>query len=186
MSNLVEYTYWKWDAVLHEEFCTSSLKQLSWEDSQQATIAPENPVLDLEQRRTDVVWQDVMQPLGCIARAYIESANQQAGWFYGLSTQENTQLGRYRSSNQGYYDWHMDSNPPQNGSQRKLTCVILLNDASEFKGGCLQFKGMEEGSVIERRGSIIVFPSFIEHRVTPVTEGVRYTAVTWASGPSFK
>jgi PKHD-type hydroxylase len=62
----------------------------------------------------------------------------------------------------------------------------LLNDPSEFEGGILQLKGMEDQNVLDKQGSIIVFPSFIEHKVTPVTKGVRYSAVTWASGPSFR
>jgi PKHD-type hydroxylase len=53
----------------------------------------------------------------------------------------------------------MDSFPPQNGIQRKLSCVILLNDPSEFEGGILQFKGMEDQNVLDKQGSIIVFPT---------------------------
>ena len=34
-------------------------------------------------------------------------------------------------------------------------------------------------------GSIIVFPSFVEHRVTPVTEGIRYSLVSWFVGPLY-
>jgi PKHD-type hydroxylase len=45
---------------------------------------------------------------------------------------------------------------------------------------------MEDRNVLSKQGSIVVFPSFIEHKVTPVTKGVRYTAVTWANGPSFR
>jgi PKHD-type hydroxylase len=113
-------------------------------------------------------------------------ANQSAEWGYSLSSQENTQLGRYKSTDEGYYDWHIDATPPENGIQRKLSISILLNDPSEFEGGILQFKGVEDQNVLAKQGSIIVFPSFIEHKVTPVTKGVRYSAVTWASGPSFR
>ena len=186
MSNLVNYTYWKWDAVLSKEFCHSALEQIDWATAETASIVNEKSVVDAKIRRTDVVWQESMQPLGCIAKCYIETANQYAEWGYSLGSQEKTQLGRYKSTDEGYYDWHMDAMPPQNGIQRKLSCVILLNDPSEFEGGILQFKGMEDQNVLDQRGSVIVFPSFIEHKVTPVTKGVRYTAVTWASGPSFR
>jgi PKHD-type hydroxylase len=188
MNSLVEYVYWKWDAVLSKEFCRSALEQIDWAASKDAILGTDknNPVIDLKTRRTDVIWQPSMQPLGCIAKCYMEMANQSAGWGYSLSSQEDTQLSRYKSADEGHYDWHMDSFAPQNGIQRKLSISILLNDPSEFEGGILQLKGMEDQNLLDKQGSIIVFPSFIEHRVTPVTKGVRYSAVTWASGPSFR
>ena len=39
---------------------------------------------------------------------------------------------------------------------------------------------------IRPRGSIIVFPSFVWHRVKPVTSGTRYSLVVWHLGRSFK
>lgn len=193
MGRLVNYTFWKWDGVLSQEFCHSMLEQLDWATSTPGSINAVNPVTDPSYRRVDIIPQNAMQPLGCIARTYIEVANQSAGWGFNLSGQEDTQLIRYKSIDEGFYDWHMDSFPPVDGLQRKLSCVILLNDPSEYEGGLLQFKKDEldykdgEAPVLfEKQGSIIVFPSFLEHRVTPVTKGVRYTAVTWANGPSFK
>ena len=188
MSELVNITYWKWDDALTKEFCQSTLEQLHWGTAADGTIGDGagNDVIDLSYRVTDVIWQHFMQPLGCIARRYTDEANRSSGWNYIVDGQEDTQVGRYKSENTGHYDWHMDSSPPQNGVQRKLTCVILLNDPSEFEGGILQFKGMEDDVALKQQGSIVVFPSFIEHRVTPVTKGVRYTAVTWAYGPAFR
>lgn len=185
MSTLVQYAYWKWDAVLSKEFCLSALEQIDWATAKDATLT-ENKIVNANIRRTDIIWQEAAQPLGCVAKCYIEMANQSAGWGYSLGSQEDTQIGRYKSTDEGYYDWHMDAGPPQNGIQRKLSISILLNDPSEFEGGILQFKDMEDRNVLDKQGTIVVFPSFIEHRVTPVTKGVRYTAVTWASGPSFR
>jgi PKHD-type hydroxylase len=185
MSTLVNYTYWKWDAVLSKEFCRSVLEQIDWATAESATITVNN-VVDTKARRTDVIWQPSIQPIGCVSKCYMEIANQSAEWGYSLSGQEETQIGRYKSTDEGYYDWHIDAGAPKNGIQRKLSCVILLNDPSEFEGGILQLKGMEDQNVLDKQGSIIVFPSFIEHKVTPVTKGVRYSAVTWASGPSFR
>ena len=186
MSGLVNYTYWKWEGVLTPEFCRAALEQLDWATSGTATVNTQNPIVNTELRRTDIIWQPAMQPLGCIARTYIEVANQSAEWNYILGGQEDTQITRYKSIDEGFYDWHMDSTRPENGIQRKLTCVILLNDSSEFEGGELQLKAYEGENMLIKQGSIIVFPSFIEHRVTPVTKGVRYTAVTWATGPAFR
>ncbi len=187
MSALVNYTYWKWDAVLSKEFCRSALEQIDWATAETAKIKVGNDaVSNPKERRTDIIWQDFNQPLGCIAKCYMEMANQSAEWGYSLSGQENTQLSRYKSTDEGHYDWHMDADAPQNGIQRKLSISILLSDPSDFEGGELQFKGMEDQKILTKQGSIVVFPSFIEHKVTPVTKGVRYSAVTWVSGPSFR
>lgn len=184
---VVNYEYWLWEEALTADFCKSMVEQIDWTATKDAEInMGAEAVVDSKLRRTDVAWQSPMQPLGCIARTYIEAANYSAGWGYHLSGQEETQLTRYRSSRKGHYDWHIDTFPPKDGVQRKLSCVILLNDASEFEGGVLQLKGMEDRNILTKPGSIVVFPSFIEHRVTPVTKGVRYTAVTWANGPSFR
>jgi PKHD-type hydroxylase len=185
MSILVDNIYWLWEGALSRPFCDSVLAEIDWATAETAVIKSDR-MLNTEKRRTDVVWQDSMQPLGCIAKAYINTANQSSGWDYHLTTQEATQLGRYKSDNKGYYDWHEDSFTPKDGVQRKLSISILLSDPSEFEGGELQFKGIEDRKILTKQGSIVVFPSFIEHRVTPVTKGVRYSAVTWANGPSFR
>jgi PKHD-type hydroxylase len=181
--------YWLWEGALSKEFCRSALAEVDWAISEAGEVGTEEKtvtVVDPKMRRTDIIWQDFMQPLGCIAKTYIDMANYAAEWGYGLISQEKTQIGRYKSSDEGHYDWHMDAFTPINGIQRKLSISILLSDPSEFEGGELQFKGIEDRKILTKQGSIVVFPSFIEHRVTPVTKGVRYSAVTWASGPSFR
>lgn len=186
---MVNNIYWHWEEALSKEFCEAALAEINWANSKTASIGDEKTdtlIIDLSKRRTDIIWQDCMQPLGCIARAYMEVANQSANWEYVLTSQEQTQIGRYKSSDEGHYDWHMDAGPPVNGIQRKLSISILLSDPSNFEGGVLQFKNSEGTKVLTKQGSIVVFPSFIEHKVTPVTKGVRYSAVTWISGPSFK
>lgn len=186
MSNLVHYSYWLWESALSEQFCTAVLNEVDWATAKQATVTSENVVANPDTRVTDIVWQPPIQPLGCIARAYMDMANQSANWNYVTTSQENVQLSRYRSTNKGHYDWHMDADAPIDGIQRKLSCVILLSDASDIEGGELLIKDLDHPNLLTKRGSIIVFPSFVDHKVTPVTKGVRYTAVSWISGPSFK
>mgnify|MGYP003351822367 FL=1 len=65
--------------------------------------------------------------------------------------------------------------------------VLLLNDG--FEGGLFQInKGLEsKPETIEMiKGRLLLFPSFIIHRVTPVTKGIRKSLVTWVEGPRFK
>ena len=85
-------------------------------------------------------------------------------------------------------------NKNQRGKTRKLSMTINLTDPTTYKGGRMQFefpKVSKEPVVREcvparAQGSVIVFPSFILHRVTPVTEGTRYSLVAWFLGEPFR
>lgn len=60
---------------------------------------------------------------------------------------------------------------------RALSCSIQLNDG--FVGGEWVFFGKEKISV--KKGDIVMFPSnfCFDHEVTPVTEGIRYSVLTF-------
>jgi PKHD-type hydroxylase len=90
----------------------------------------------------------------------------------------------YRDSEGGHFDWHMDTGPQP---PRKLSLTIQLTDPSHYEGCKLEFN---TGSVIvsapKNRGVAIAFPSYMIHRVTPITSGTRKAIVAWVSGPNFK
>ena len=90
----------------------------------------------------------------------------------------------------GKYDWHMDVGPGPVPSMRKISYSILLNPG-EYEGGELCFHigrntdphpGQTEASAM---GNIVLFPSYMVHRVLPMTKGTRYAIVGWAHGSSF-
>ena len=76
------------------------------------------------------------------------------------------------------------------GTVRKISVSVILND--DYEGGDLEFlvinaKGeLEICKITPAVGSAIIFPSYIMHRVTPVTKGTRYSVVAWYGGPPFK
>ena len=85
-------------------------------------------------------------------------------------------------------------NPDMVGKVRKLSVTINLNKPGEYEGGNLKFdfgphaetKRFHEVEEIRPQGSIIVFPSYVHHQVTPVTKGTRYSMVLWSLGQPFK
>ena len=90
----------------------------------------------------------------------------------------------------GKYDWHMDVGPGPVPSMRKISYSILLNPG-EYEGGELAFHigrntdpfpGQRGAEVI---GNMVVFPSYLVHRVLPITKGTRYAIVGWVHGNSF-
>ena len=98
---------------------------------------------------------------------------------------------RYDGDEQGKYDPHIDIGPTYPTSLRKLSSTIILND--DYEGGDLIFNGVGMESEDDKQnsmypktpGTIIFFPSYLVHGVTPVTKGTRYAIVTWIHGPSF-
>lgn len=81
------------------------------------------------------------------------------------------------------------------GKIRKLSMSINLNSPEEYTGGDLKFDlGLHVNknerfkifNEIKPQGSIVVFPSFVDHCVTPVLTGTRYSLVVWYLGRPFK
>ena len=109
-------------------------------------------------------------------------ANMFHGWNFNIDSSQLIQFATYEPGQ--HYDWHIDtfilSGQP---IDRKISVVCLLNDPQEFEGGVFEFR---DGTVPLKKGSIIVFPSFHEHRVTPVTSGIRKSATLWLTGPAFR
>lgn len=104
---------------------------------------------------------------------------------YGFG--EHFQYTVYEGDMNGHYDFHLDMVPGTDDSARKISLVMQLSDPSEYEGGDLEiFTGNTPTSVRKEKGFIVVFPSYLLHRVTPVTKGIRRSLVVWATGPSFK
>lgn len=177
--------YFLWRKVLSDEVCDLLLSQTDWGKAEDATVIQgDGSAFDEEIRRTKIVWKETLTTVSCILAEYTRAANHTGDWNFDLLFPEKTQMTKYLGSDKGYYDWHHDMVPTKSANEpvRKLSCVALLT--SDFEGGELQFA--EEQNVLTERGSIVVFPSFVEHRVTPVTAGERITAVSWMLGPAFK
>lgn len=94
----------------------------------------------------------------------------------------------YQASEQGHLEWHIDyAKESAQNDFRKLSLSIQLSDPSEYEGGELQAQTRGKIAVAPNRfGTVIAFPSFILHRVTPVTAGVRKAVVIWVLGPDFR
>lgn len=101
------------------------------------------------------------------------------------SLENRIQYTVYEDSMSGHYGWHMDIG--SHISRRKLSVVVQLSDPSEYEGGELQIQtdSVSPVTVEKDKGTVIIFPSYLLHRVTPVTKGTRRTLVLWIDGPPF-
>lgn len=105
---------------------------------------------------------------------------------------EEAQFTCYDSKG-AFYDWHQDGLEGELAS-RKLSMVVQLSAPSDYRGGELELfslacePGLQEAWAEELRvqGTVIVFPAFEFHRVTPIKSGRRYSLVCWIGGPPFR
>jgi PKHD-type hydroxylase len=84
-----------------------------------------------------------------------------------------------------HFEWHFD-NAEINTSTRKLSVAVQLSAPDEYEGGALEFHPRGELPFARGRGSVIVFPAYMSHRVSPVTRGSRASLIWWAHGPAFR
>ena len=99
------------------------------------------------------------------------------------------QYTTYHAANQGHYEFHSDVHwPSRNNLDRKLSFVMQLSDPDEYTGGQFQFQHLNDFPYHQfvAKGSILVFPSALFHRVTPVTSGTRRSLVSWIEGPCWR
>jgi len=210
--NISNY-YWYFSGVLTPKFCNDVI---AYANSKKEVIArtggygnkklKKEDIKDIKKKRnSDLVWLNdtwIYKEL----HPYVHEANRMAGWNFDWDFSESCQFTKYKLNQ--YYDWHCDSwdkayDRPKNLNEhkkiRKLSMTCQLTDGSEYTGGELEFdfrnydphmrdeiKHLRKAKEILPKGSIIVFPSFVWHRVKPVTSGTRYSLVVWHLGKPFK
>jgi len=188
--NLTNY-YWYFQSAIPNRICDEIVKYGKSIQDQMAVTGGygnakklnQKQIKDLKKKRdSNIVWMSdrwiykEIQP-------YVHQANASAGW---------------------NFDWHCDSwdktynqpNTPTHGKIRKLSVTVTLSDPKEYKGGELEFdfrnldpdkpRKPVKCKEILSKGSLVVFPSFVWHRVCPVKSGERKSLVIWNLGWPFK
>ena len=126
-----------------------------------------------------------------ILNDFVVKANMNSGWKYQIDYSERIQFTKYKKNQ--HYNFHCDSSIQdicKYGKIRKLSLVACLSNPKEFKGGDFefQFRNNNDPTIItpapelRNKGTIVVFPSFLYHRVTPLIKGTRYSLVMWTRG----
>ena len=151
------------------------------------TVGHDNEVGVSEYRISDISWINETEETAWIYEKianYAKIANKEMWNFDIWDYQDLLQFTKYYGDG-GHYDWHVDLGPGI--SNRKLSCVLQLSSPEEYEGGVLQMN--PGGNIIEvpqGLGTICFFPSFLLHRVTPLTSGIRKSLVTWLCGANFR
>lgn len=153
-----------------------------------------DPRLDSKVRRSQIRWINPVMPNFkdlCLDMEDMFRETNRCAFGAELSHIFGIQFTKYDSSDEGFYDWHNDVLWESHSCfHRKLSMSIQLSDPSEYEGGDLEIQPLHLGppdpTTLRKQGNVIIFPSFLKHRVTPVTKGTRYSMVAWMEGPKWR
>lgn len=182
-SNTNYINYYRFVSAIPISVIDSLIKKIECEKLENALV--DEGILNIQKRITKIYWisknHEFKNLYDTICKFIVHCNNE----FYQFKLSEmidNIQYSVYSSEDSGFYEWHVDL-----GTQvmRKLTCVVQLSDPSEYEGGELQINIGKIVTVEKEKGTVIIFPSYLLHRVTPVTRGIRRSLVCWVEGPTF-
>ena len=207
--NISNY-YWYFKSALTPKFCDEVIQYANAQKEVLARtggydkeeLSKEDIKNIQKKRKSDLVWLNEAWIYREI-HPYVHTANKNAGWNFQWDFSEPAQFTIYKEGQ--HYSWHPDSwdkpydnpnDPNTHGKIRKLTTVLILSDPEDYEGGALEFNfgntdpAKKQNTLIPKevgaKGTIVVFPSHVSHRVQPVTKGVRYSMPTWHLGWPFK
>ena len=138
-------------------------------------------------RSSQVSWLTKVPWILDILYQYVDFANQSA-FNVNIYKKADIQYTEYHAEQKGHYGLHHDIDWNRNdGLDRKLSVTVQLSDPSEYEGGLFEFTEVEspKKETCKAKGTILVFPSYLAHKVNPVTQGTRKSLVAWFEGPKW-
>jgi PKHD-type hydroxylase len=178
--------YYRFIKGIPDETIDNLVKILDTKELIDGQVGDAGGIVNKTKRSAKIFWlpkTDEFLEIYKIMSDFILKCNQE---FYGFRLShisENLQYTVYTADDQGHYDWHIDMGPEK--ARRKLSLVCQLSDPSEYEGGELQINTGQIMVPEKEKGTVILFPSYLLHRVTPVTKGTRRSLVLWIEGPAF-
>jgi len=183
-------TNWYWfDGGFTDEEITRIERMSSSFNLESATVSDQGIVNEV-MRKSTVGWipfDDKYKWIYEKLARMISEANDVLWHFELGELKEQIQYTEYYEDG-GHYDFHLDVGGGDPLNQRKISITVQLSDGSEYEGGDFQMLrgGIEPETLPKKKGAVIVFPSYILHRVTPVTAGTRKSLVLWIGGGSYR
>lgn len=183
-----DLTMWSYSDILTEKDCDMLIKLYNTAPDEEAGIGGGTAgTIDKTIRNVNRVILPVHKGIGARLAAVGLDANAQR-WKFDVKKANQSEFLKYPAGG-GRYKGHIDtflSNAPENLEEcRKVTVLAFLND--DFKGGKFFLQiGHDKLYPPQRKGTVLVFPSFLLHGVEDVEEGERYSVVCWMVGPWFK
>lgn len=144
--------------------------------------------VNAEVRRSKVKWLTHDNDVRDLLWGYAEEANRNAFGF-DVRNVGDIQYTEYHATESGHYDWHHDIHWNEDKAyDRKLSITVQLSGPEDYTGGGFEFGETQtpDYAISTKKGTVLVFPSYLQHRVTPVESGTRVSLVAWFEGPRWK
>lgn len=192
MRTVINYPVWWSKEKIPQDVCEEIIrigKELKLEEGTVVGTAGQHKRKDPTYRETNIAWFEKGHTLDSLIQSYVGLANLEAKWNFTITGMERIQFGEYKRK--GFYDWHRDTITNVKLPNRKLSVSVNLSNPKDYEGGDLIIKnyyGTRELKLVENlrpQGTVVVFPSILQHKVTPVKRGTRYSLVQWYNGPEF-
>lgn len=174
------------DKALDSEEISRICKHVDKLEKTQATL---NGKVETEFRSCKTAWVPYDDEHAWLyGRLYelVTLVNEEAYFFNPIDFVEPIMYCEYDVDD--HYGWHTDlaSHPPF--SSRKLAITVQLSDSDDYRGGTLEFAITPESTypVSRAKGSVLIYPTYIAHRIQPITKGKRKSLVFWVGGTSFE
>lgn len=180
-----------WSGALSKNWCEDIIHRGLSLDLNPGKVGVDGSAVDDTIRVSTISWLNVKQnkDLVDILMEFVNEANRNNFNFDISFGCNEIQFSEYRSDQLSHYSWHCDtfhSNPAP--KDRKLSIGIQLSSPDDYVGGEFEFRGCDplNKELFRPQGSVLIFPSIFEHRVTAITSGVRYSLVSWIDGPKWR
>ena len=170
-----------------EGFISTVIDTGSDQELIQATTFNQNNDEGLHNRNSKISWLSHRSDMRDYLFEYVKKANRLAYGFH-VDNVADLQYTEYDGKVKGHYGWHVDvdwmNTQPYD---RKLSVTVQLSDPNEYEGGDFIIEGESpDPEQAKQKGSILIFPSYASHQVTPVTSGLRRSLVAWFEGPKWR
>ena len=172
-------------AAINKDVCNSLVNEFMQIDPIDGTVYSAGN----DHRKSKVRWVHGRFDVEDLLLRFVHEANAVAFNVDIQPEMREMQFTEYEASYGGKYDWHHDINWENHKNyDRKLSMVVQLSDPDTYEGGMFEFMEvqMPKHKDWKQQGSILIFPSYLQHRVTEVTKGTRYSLVSWVRGPRWK
>lgn len=201
------YPYCWWDGTFTDEELDQMCDYFLKHGVQRGTTVGQNPE---DTANLEIAVSEPNAPRKSMVKFH--NRNEDTDWFFSklnmsiehlnnyfynfdLNGYDSVQYTEYYDYENGKYDFHMDTIMDttidhRDVEVRKLSITMVLNEPGvDFEGGGFEINNGRENESLKvdaKRGRIIAFPSFMIHRVAPVTKGIRKSLVIWVLGPKFR
>lgn len=181
-----------WGKAFSKEECDAIVEECELQEFKKGRVGGTGDgELNEEVRDSDIVWiyptntnEWIFHRMASLAgRINFDKFQLDIDCFDGF------QYSKYKT--EGHYEWHTDivEQPRNPQLHRKLSFSLMLTEPSEYEGGELLINLTGDSSKSKNlkceKGDLIMFYSYLPHKVSPVTKGQRISLVTWAMGPKF-